>query len=90
MIPMLLRVSVRSDKSSFKLFLPLILIYLLLFIAQLLSLISYMVLLAIPKRTVTARSYLMIIVRLPVLLTAAKGIAVSVHSNDSDIQFSIK
>ncbi len=90
MIPMLLWISVKSDKSSFKLFLPLILVYLLLFTAQVLSLVLYMVLLTSPRRTVLARSYLMIIVRLPMLLTAAKGVDVSVHSNDSNIQFFIK
>ena len=85
MLPMLLRLKVHDEKTSFGLYLPLGLIYLLFVPILMLGAIACIVLLAIPKTTRQARSYLQLILALPSLLSASIGTEISVQSNEKDI-----
>ena len=85
MLPMLLRVKIHDEKNSFGFYLPLGLVYLLFVPIGVLGAIAYMVLLAIPKTSSQARSYLPLIQALPSLLSASIGTEIAVQSNEKDI-----
>lgn len=90
MVPMIFWIRIKSPETSFRLFIPLILVYLLLLIPYVICVLVYAFLSIAPESTSTARGYLIIAVRSPAILIAMKGIEIKVHSNDSDISMYVK
>lgn len=82
---MLLRVKIHDQKTSFGCYLPLGLIYLLFIPLLMLGAIVFIVLLAIPKTSTQARSYLQLILALPSLLSASIGTEIEVQSKEKNI-----
>jgi len=89
-LPMLLRVKVRDEKSSFGFFIPLIIVYMLFVPIIILGGVAYAILLIIPETTKQARSYLQLIMSLPSLLSASIGTEIEIHSDDKDISMYVK
>lgn len=85
MLPMLLRVKIHDQKTTFGFYLPLGLIYLLFLPILTLGAIVFIVLLAIPKTATQARSYLQLILALPSLFSASIGTEIEVQSNEKNI-----
>ncbi len=88
-IPMILWMRFRDEKHSFRIWFPLILLYILLLPVILL------VLLAVPflylaRDNAQARSVLRIILYLPQLVRTMNGTEIDIHSDDSDIAIYIR
>ena len=90
MLPMLLRLRVRSKEASFGFFLPMILIYILLLPIVIICLVAYGFMLLSPSQTLQARGYLKILFHAPKLLAAARGTEIEVHSDDADVKMFLK
>ncbi len=90
MLPMILRIRVKSKDASFGFYFPLILLYLLLLPVFVIATIVYAIMLASPEQTKEVRTYMRLLFHAPSLLCAAKGTEVEVHSNDADVMFFIK
>lgn len=90
MVPMLLRLKVKSDETSFGLWLPLLLVYILLVPAFVICSIVYAFMMLSPEGTKEARGFIKILFYLPVLLNAARGTEIEVHSNDADVIMYLK
>lgn len=87
-IPMLISVKVRSPQANFRLYVPILLLYILLSVPYLLLAIAFFIMLAV-ARDEQATGYLRICFLLPSLIRAAAGTDIEVHSNDSDITITI-
>jgi preprotein translocase subunit YajC len=90
MLPMLFWIRVKNRDTSFKFFLPLILLYLLMIIPIVLCAIGYTFMLLAPQSSRQARVYMMFVLKSPRLISAAKGTEIIVHSNDTDIKMFVK
>ena len=90
MLPMLLRVKIKSPDANFGLFLPLPIVYLLLLPAFAICGAVYAVLLAAGEQGREARQYLKLVFMAPRLLAAATGTEVIVRSDDTDVTIYIK
>lgn len=87
-IPMLIRIKVRAPEAHFRLFFPILLLYLLLALPYLLLSIAYCIM-RVVARDEQVTGYLKICFLLPSLINAAAGTDIEVHSNDSDITITI-
>ena len=90
MLPMLLRIRIRNEETSFGFFLPLILLYIILLPVMLICAIVYGFMLLAPQQTKEVRGYMIFVLKAPQLITAARGTEILVHSNDSDVKMYIK
>ena len=90
MIPMLLRLKVKSKDASFGFYLPLLLLYILLVPVFTVTAVVYAFMLLSPEQTKEARGYMKFLFFMPALLNAAKGMEIEVHSNDADIVMFLK
>lgn len=90
MIPMILRLKVRSDDTSFGFYFPLLLLYILALPIFIIAAIVYAFMMLAPYRTKEARGYMMFLFKSPQLLTAAKGMEIEVHSKDADVIMFLK
>ncbi|MBI9106250.1 MAG: hypothetical protein JEZ04_05845 [Spirochaetales bacterium] len=87
---MLLRIKVKNKDASFGLFFPLILLYLLLLVAIILCGIAYAFMMLAPQKSKQARTWMMFVFKSPRLISAARGMEIMVHSNDSDVKMFVK
>ena len=85
MLPMIVRIKITGETNSFGFFIPMIFVYLLLLPAYLICAIVYACMCLAPDATVTARAYLNIVLRSPLIFAAARGTEVAVQSNDSNV-----
>ncbi len=90
MLPMLLRIRIRDDKTSFGLFIPLIFVYLLMLPLYLLFSLVYGVVLLCTSPKAQTRLYMGLVFKLPLLLAAARGTEINVHSDKSKVILYIK
>ena len=89
MLPMLLRIRVKSDDGNINLFIPLLLVYILLLPAFIIVSVVYALMLISPA-TEEARRYIKLLFHTPGLLAAAKGTEIDVKSDDGDVRLYIK
>ncbi len=88
MLPMILWIRIRDENHSFRLLLPLLLVYILLLPFYVLCIIAY------PftrlSGSLSAEGAVRIFLHLPVLFSSMRGTEVEFHSNDSDISLFVK
>ena len=85
MLPMILRIRVKSEDASFGFYLPLLLLYILLLPIYAITATVYGFMLLAEEQTKEARGYMKLLFHLPKLLNAARGTEVDVHSDDADV-----
>lgn len=85
MLPMLLRLKIRDENTSFGLFIPLIIIYILLLPAYIICGIVYALIAASGNAASNAGIYMKIVFRLPQILAAARGTEIIAHSDKSNV-----
>jgi len=89
MLPMLLVIRVRDDEHRFRLFIPLILVYLLLLPLAVLTAAVWLLLWLFPG-TGEVRKWMGTALYLPRLLSAARGMEIDVRDRKSDVRFYIR
>lgn len=90
MLPMLLRIRVKSEEANFGFFLPLIIFYILALPLYVVVALVYLIMLMAGDGAREVRNYTKIAFYVPSLLKAAKGMEIEVHSDDSDVVLFIK
>jgi len=89
MLPMLLIIRIRDEGHRFRLFIPLILVYLLLLPLAVLATAVWLILRMIPG-TGEAGRWMGMALYLPRLLSAARGMEIDVRDRKSDVRFYIR
>lgn len=86
MLPMIMRIRIRDGQGKgFGIWFPLVVLYVLLIPVYVILAIAYALMLVMPSNTSEARSGMLIVFYAPLLLGAARGTEIKVHSNESDI-----
>ena len=85
MLPMLLRLRVKSRDASFGFFFPMLLLYILILPIYLIVAVVYLFMMFAPDQSEAVRRYMTIFFRTPQLLSAARGIQIKVQSKDADV-----
>lgn len=88
MLPQLLIMRISDSRKHFRLFIPLVLLYLLVLPLFILIAVIYGLLFLLPG-TKEARSWMKIVFYSPKILAAARGMEIDVRSHDSDVRFLI-
>ncbi len=88
-VPMILWMKFRDENHSFRIWLPLILVYILLLPLVALGLIA-LPFLYLAKENPQARAVMRLLLYLPQLVRSMNGTEIDIHSDDSDITLSIR
>ena len=88
MLPWLILIHIRDDEHNFRLFIPLILVFIILLPLIVLALAVLILLTFIPGAA-EARRWMQLAFYSPKILAAARGMEVKIRSNDADVYFRI-